>query len=276
MSSEVKQMIENFYQKNYANVAPEWEILVDETVDDEKESERLNIIKKYIPIKKEWNILEVGGGFGNFQLYMDLNGYTIAGIEPDEDCIKIINKRFEMMGKKSTVIEGVGENLPFPDASFDLIISFQVLEHVQNVKAVLKECFRVCKPGGYIYIVVPNYNSFWEPHYSMIFPTFLGKNIFKTYVKMRGRKASFASSLNFITWKMLKKLICYEEVEVISTGKELFKSRFQKDQVPEWGQTSKLVKISNLIIKLKLNKLIGNILCAFNMHYPINLVMRKK
>lgn len=43
-----------------------------------------------------------------------------------------------------------GENLPFPDCSFDLAVSFDVLEHVQTPERVLAEMLRVLKPGGVV------------------------------------------------------------------------------------------------------------------------------
>ncbi len=46
------------------------------------------------------------------------------------------------------VVCGVGEKLPFPDDHFDLILSNEVLEHVNNDYQVIKEMVRTLKPGG--------------------------------------------------------------------------------------------------------------------------------
>lgn len=58
----------------------------------------------------------------------------------------------------------VGEHLPFEDASFDGIICFEVLEHVQDPEAVVREFHRVLKPGGQAVISVPNKWWVFETH----------------------------------------------------------------------------------------------------------------
>ena len=51
------------------------------------------------------------------------------------------------------------DNLDYEDETVDVIHLYHVLEHLKNPKIVLKECERVLRPGGYINIVVPYYNS---------------------------------------------------------------------------------------------------------------------
>ncbi len=53
-----------------------------------------------------------------------------------------------------------GEALPFADRTFDAVLSFDVLEHVQSPRVTLAECHRVLKPGGYLCLVFPSY---WQP-----------------------------------------------------------------------------------------------------------------
>jgi SAM-dependent methyltransferase len=54
-----------------------------------------------------------------------------------------------------------GKTLPFPDNSFDSVVSFEVLEHVFNLDEVLCEISRVLKPGGTFLMSVP---FVWEEH----------------------------------------------------------------------------------------------------------------
>ncbi len=53
------------------------------------------------------------------------------------------------------------EQLPFPDASFDHVLSIVVLEHTPQPGRVIEEFYRVLKPGGMVHIVVPH---MWEEH----------------------------------------------------------------------------------------------------------------
>jgi len=62
------------------------------------------------------------------------------------------------------VICGVGEHLPFPQASFDLILSHEVLEHVQNDQEAIYEIVRTLKPGGRLVLFCPNRGYGFETH----------------------------------------------------------------------------------------------------------------
>jgi SAM-dependent methyltransferase len=66
---------------------------------------------------------------------------------------RIIN--YEIVDYTSTDVIGVGEKLPFADASFDGVISVAVLEHVQDPFRCAAELYRVLKPGGRIFAAVP-------------------------------------------------------------------------------------------------------------------------
>ncbi len=73
----------------------------------------------------------------------------------------------DVVGYKTTDIIGIGESLPFRDASFDAVISIAVLEHVRNPFDAAREIERVLKPGGEIYIAVPFLQPFhgYPDHY---------------------------------------------------------------------------------------------------------------
>ena len=59
--------------------------------------------------------------------------------------------------KESTFFQGSVYNLPFSDNAFETIICSEVLEHVADVDATLKELTRLLKPGGNLLISVPSY-----------------------------------------------------------------------------------------------------------------------
>jgi len=60
------------------------------------------------------------------------------------------------------VKEGTAEALPFEDERFDLLALLDTMEHCPDDMAVLRECYRVCVPGGHLVITVPAFQWLWS------------------------------------------------------------------------------------------------------------------
>jgi SAM-dependent methyltransferase len=88
-------------------------------------------------------------------------------------------------------VQGIGERLPLADASVDLVLSMQVLEHVQEPERVLREIDRVLRPGGVLYLSAPNYFSFSEDHYRVLWFPGLTHRTGSWYLRLRGRDPEF-------------------------------------------------------------------------------------
>lgn len=84
---------------------------------------------------------------------------------------ELISRHFPALQLESTTFD-LRHPFPIPDASYDLVISMEVIEHVSDepythgtlltgVKSCLSECFRVLKPGGRLFLTTPNASSAW-------------------------------------------------------------------------------------------------------------------
>ncbi len=73
-------------------------------------------------------------------------------------------RALEARERATGVVQSVGEALPFADASFDVLFSHEVLEHVVDDRLAAREMVRVARPGGRIAIFVPNRLYFFETH----------------------------------------------------------------------------------------------------------------
>ena len=62
------------------------------------------------------------------------------------------------------VLAGAGERLPFPENTFDLVLSHEVIEHVQDDRAAIREIFRILRPGGRLVLFCPNRGYPFETH----------------------------------------------------------------------------------------------------------------
>jgi SAM-dependent methyltransferase len=83
-----------------------------------------------------------------------------------------------------------GPVLPFADASFDVVVSNHVIEHVGERDEQLRhlaEARRVLRPGGVLYLAVPNRWSLVEPHYRLPFLSWLPAPLANAYVRAAGR-----------------------------------------------------------------------------------------
>ncbi|OGI67958.1 hypothetical protein A2738_03875 [Candidatus Nomurabacteria bacterium RIFCSPHIGHO2_01_FULL_42_15] len=103
------------------------------------------------------DVLDVGAGKGEFTDMLSKRGYRV-------NCVEGTKKLFEELkekGYKSVLVDLEEEKLPFPDNSFDLVVSLEVIEHLWNTDHYLSELKRVVKPNGYVIITTPNYN-YWS------------------------------------------------------------------------------------------------------------------
>lgn len=111
-------------------------------------------------------MLEVGTGSGGIAHYFG----THTSLRCEVTAVDVCDNRRAHDGYVYHVVEGV--ILPFDDASFDVVLSNHVIEHVGNTTAQcrhLAELRRVLRPGGVGYLAVPNRWMLIEPHYRLAF-----------------------------------------------------------------------------------------------------------
>jgi SAM-dependent methyltransferase len=103
-------------------------------------------------------ILNVGASTGGTSEWLEKFG-EVTSLEIDKECFVILREKF---GDKA--VNGSVLNIPFSPNSFDLVCAFDVIEHVENDMAAMKELARVVKKEGKIIISVPAYQALWSNH----------------------------------------------------------------------------------------------------------------
>ncbi|NLK25061.1 MAG: class I SAM-dependent methyltransferase [Euryarchaeota archaeon] len=112
------------------------------------------------------DVLELGCGQGRDTLYLCRNGFTVTALDYSETGICQMGERAKEWGADVTLkVHDAREPLPFPDNTFDVIYShmFFTMELTEaEVASILKECWRVLRPGGLNIYSVRNDH---DPHY---------------------------------------------------------------------------------------------------------------
>jgi SAM-dependent methyltransferase len=95
------------------------------------------------------DFLEVGCGNGVVSRYL-AGSYqaSVVGIDVDKEQVELARKEAGNIAN-ICLLEADATSLPFGDGSFDLVLSFGVLHHIENWQGALKEIKRVLRPGGY-------------------------------------------------------------------------------------------------------------------------------
>jgi len=106
------------------------------------------LLERYNGDTQGIKVLDVGCGGGLLAEQFAELGCQITGIDPSEPSLVTARKHAELAGLKIAYQTGVGEQIPFADASFDIVICCDVLEHVHDVKQVIQEISRVLVADG--------------------------------------------------------------------------------------------------------------------------------
>lgn len=124
----------------------------------EGQNRRFSLIKEAAETRITGMILEDGCGVGEYLARLAVNSRLAIGLEIELERAK------EARRKGPSTLGGVGEFLPFPADTFDLVLSHEVLEHVQDDQKAVNEIIRVLKPGGRLVLFVPNRGYPFETH----------------------------------------------------------------------------------------------------------------
>lgn len=102
-------------------------------------------------------MLDIGCGFGGLSKYIadELGMAYIAGVDIDPAVMD------EARGKQVDVhlVDVSHEPLPFTDAAFDLIVTLGMMDYLPTYDALIREMYRVLRPGGYVLVALPNLGS---------------------------------------------------------------------------------------------------------------------
>ncbi len=151
---------------------------------------RLDMIVNAAGARLNGVVLENGCGVGMYVEHLSLLGGTVVGLEYDFDRAR------EARSRSPHILNAAGEFLPLLSSTFDLILSHEVIEHVLDDRAAMREMVRALrspdpksgKPGGRIVLFCPNrgypvetHGIYWRGKY------YFGNKLFVNYLPRKWR-----------------------------------------------------------------------------------------
>ena len=147
----------------------------------------------YVPRLAEGTILDLGSGKGGFLVTAAQHGARAVGLELNPAYIEETLRRAQEAGVLVSVQQGKAEQLPFADESFDFINISEVIEHIQDPAAMLREVQRVLKPGGCAYMSVPNRFGMKDPHFHLYIVNWLPRAWSDAFIGLCGKHKDYAN-----------------------------------------------------------------------------------
>jgi len=210
---------------------------------------RLKFIVENIKYNNNLIILDVGTGEGIYMYYLSSRAKLCVGIDTDDKSLRKARKTVKTKNTEFILMQA--ESLAFKDNTFDVITMIEVLEHVADDKKVIKEIYRVLKPGGQLIITAPNKLFPFETHGFKIGSRIYGtKGLgfpFLTYLPQILRK-HVATARVYTPWQLKRMLesqgFIIRTVEFLSPSLDQLKLNFPKLR---WF----IDKFQNLVIKVE-------------------------
>jgi SAM-dependent methyltransferase len=119
---------------------------------------RFEMVREAAGERMHGSVFEAGCGVGSYLFHLQKEARQAVGLD-----IELERTSQAHLGADQVVC-GAGESLPFPDGSFDLVLSNEVLEHVQDDRAAVGEIVRILRPGGRLVLFCPNRGYPFETH----------------------------------------------------------------------------------------------------------------
>jgi SAM-dependent methyltransferase len=122
------------------------------------------------------DVLEIGVGMGADHVeWAKAAPRSLTGIDLTQRAVEHTRRRLALYGLESDVRQGDAENLPFADASFDIVYSWGVLHHSPDTPRAVDEVWRVLRPGGRAAVMVYNRDAI------------VGRLLWTRYALLKGR-----------------------------------------------------------------------------------------
>lgn len=177
-------------------------------------------VKRYDELLKEFEkyretnrILDVGCGRGWFLQVAKQHGWEVYGTEYSDEAIKLNRS------KGIQIEQGSLQASSFEGMQFDVVTSFEVIEHINNPIEEIRYIHKLLRKGGLFYCTTPNFNAY-----------------LRYYLKEEYNVIGYPEHLSYYTKNTLKKLLKdqhFKPIKLLSTGISISRYRTSKQNTKE-------------------------------------------
>ena len=191
----------------------------------------------YIPDLKQRRILDLGCGKGGFLVEAALNGAVASGLEKSRTYIDLALKKADENKCHITVKEGLAENIPYDENSFDFVNMSEVIEHVEDPQKVLQELRRILSVGGQAYLSAPNRFSLRDTHFHLYFVNWLPRIFSDFFIGVFGKHKDYRDAsagrqrlkeMHYYTFGQINKILKSLDFIVLDMREEKIRRKFKK------------------------------------------------
>lgn len=183
-----------------------------------KQSGSTNRTKRLIEILNEAGykaknfklVLDAGCGYGDITIGL-ADHFTVMGVDVYKEGIINANSIARSLKLSSFFVQSSVEDLCFKNETFDLVVSYNVLEHVDHQEKMIKELYRVLNPKGVLFLCVPNKYWIFESHYHLPFLSWLPRGLADRYIRLFSKNDRYdAYPLSW--WQLNRLLLKYFDI----------------------------------------------------------------
>ncbi|MBI2146842.1 class I SAM-dependent methyltransferase [Candidatus Woesearchaeota archaeon] len=122
----------------------------------------LQLLQKYY-LRNDMDIIDTGCGDGTLLNMLSLKGYSsLYGFEFSEEGVR--KSQEQLPTAKKLFVGDLTKKETLPSEAFDVVISSEVLEHIEDYKTAVKNLCSFVKPGGRLFVTVPHSMKYWTIH----------------------------------------------------------------------------------------------------------------
>ena len=222
------------------------------------------LLDKFEKYRETNNILDIGCGIGYFLEQAKKRGWNVYGTEFTDEAVQICKS------KGITTLQGDILSVKLPEnIKFDIITSFEVIEHINNPHEEIKEYKRLLRQGGIFYVTTPNFNS-----------------LSRFLLKEKWNIIAYPEHLSYYTGKTIKKLfnengfkclnVRTENISIVNLKKVIFRKSNKIEQRISENSTDEGIRRVMESRKLKFVKNIINFLLSlFGIGDTVKSFMKK-